>query len=101
MVRRFYLYKADPEYAKSEQAIAQLTGLLAASQSIARFLASYAWGVAVDKIGRKVYLYKSISATIQVQELTGKSHKIPYSMIQSTRRFSALNITMCLPLSML
>lgn len=39
---------------KSEQLIAQLTGLLAATQSLGCAIASYPWGLVSDVIGRKV-----------------------------------------------
>ena len=38
----------------SEQKIAQLTGILAASQSFFRALTAYGFGIFVDKVGRKV-----------------------------------------------
>ena len=38
----------------SEQAIGQLTGLLAAAQSFARSLTAFPWGILSDLIGRKV-----------------------------------------------
>ena len=38
----------------SEQKIAQLTGILAASQSFFRSLSAYGLGIVMDKLGRKV-----------------------------------------------
>ena len=49
MVRFFY---EGEEH--SEQKIAQLTGILAASQSFFRSLSAYGWGILLDKVGRKV-----------------------------------------------
>lgn len=49
MVRDFY-----SKQGKSEQLIAQLTGVLAATQSLGRAIASFPWGLISDVIGRKV-----------------------------------------------
>ena len=49
MVRDFYQDKGG-----SEQLIAQLTGLLAATQSFSRTLSSLPWGIISDIVGRKV-----------------------------------------------
>lgn len=49
MVRDFFSAEG-----KSEQVIAQLTGLLASTQSLGRAIASYPWGMISDVIGRKV-----------------------------------------------
>jgi hypothetical protein len=37
----------------SEQAVGQLTGILAAAGFFSRFLVAYAWGMASDRLGRK------------------------------------------------
>ena len=48
MVRDFFAAEG-----KSEQVIAQLTGLLASTQSLGRAIASYPWGMISDVVGRK------------------------------------------------
>lgn len=53
MVRDFYQDKGG-----SEQLIAQLTGLLAATQSFARSLTSLPWGILSDIVGRKVNIFQ-------------------------------------------
>ena len=58
MVRHFYEGKGQ-----SEQKIAQLAGLLAATQALFRCLTSYFWGIVLDKLGKARGLAERMTAT--------------------------------------